>query len=63
MPPMVETVAANPDETATTNSDAQLAVEKFKSAGVQSVIPLVPENAFFPYIGAEKSQKYYPNSS
>ena len=57
---MVETVAANPDQTATTGSDAQLAVEKFKAAGVQSVIPLLPENAFFPYIGAENSQQYFP---
>jgi Periplasmic binding protein len=58
--PMVQTVAASPDQTATTNSDAQLAVEKFKAAGVQSVIPLLPENAFFPYIGAESSQQWYP---
>ena len=58
--PTVETVAANPDETSTTNSDAQLAVERFKAAGVQSVIPLLPENAFFPYVGAETSQQYYP---
>jgi hypothetical protein len=58
--PQVVTVAANPDDTATTNSDAQLAVERLKSAGVQSVIPLVPENAFFPYLGAENSQRYFP---
>jgi Periplasmic binding protein len=58
--PTVETVAGNPDQTATTNSDAQLAVEKFKAAGVQSVIPLLPENAFFPYVGAENAQQYYP---
>ena len=58
--PVVETVAASPDQTATTGSDAQLAVEKFKAAGVQSVIPMLPENAFFPYIGAENSQQYFP---
>src|SRR6202167_327639 len=58
--PMVQTVAASPDQTATTNTDAQLAVEKFKAGGVQSVIPLLPENAFFPYVGAENSQQYYP---
>ncbi len=58
--PMVETVAGNIDETAATNSDAQLAVEKFKAAGVQSVFPMLPENAFFPYVGAENSQQYYP---
>ena len=58
--PIVETVAGSTDQTATTNTDAQLAVEKFKAAGVQSVIPLLRENAFFPYIGAETSQQYYP---
>jgi hypothetical protein len=58
--PLVQTVAGSADQTATTNSNAQLAVEKFKAAGVQSVIPLIPENAFFPYIGAENSQQYYP---
>ena len=58
--PLVQTVAGSATATATTNSDAQLAVEKFKAAGVQSVIPLLPENAFFPYIGAENSQQWYP---
>lgn len=58
--PQVETVAGNPDETATTNSDAQLAVERLKADGVQSVFPLLPENAFFPYVGAETSQQYFP---
>src|SRR5580698_7250192 len=58
--PIVETVAGSTDQTATTNTDAQLAVEKFKAAGVTSVIPLLRENAFFPYIGAETSQEYYP---
>src|SRR3984957_15555237 len=58
--PVVQTVAGSTSQTATTNSDAQLAVEKFKAAGVQSVIPLLRENAFFPYIGAETSQEYYP---
>jgi hypothetical protein len=58
--PVVETVAGSTSQTASTNSDAQLAVEKFKAAGVQSVFPLIPENAFFPYIGAENSQQYFP---
>ncbi len=58
--PTVQTVAGNPDQTATTNSDAQLAVERFKAGGVQSVFPLLPENAFFPYVGAESSQQYFP---
>jgi hypothetical protein len=58
--PQVDTVPGNPDETAATNSAAQLAVERLKAAGVQSVFPLLPENAFFPYIAAETSQQYYP---
>ena len=56
----VATVAGSPNESATTNSDAQLAVERFKAADVQSVIPLLPENAFFPYLSAENSQLYFP---
>jgi hypothetical protein len=58
--PQVQTIAGNPDDSAATNSDSTLAVERFKAEGVQSVIPLLPENAFFPYIGAENSQKYFP---
>jgi hypothetical protein len=58
--PQVDTVAGNPDETSTTNSQAQLAVERLKAAGVQSVFPLLPENAFFPYLAAEASQQYVP---
>jgi hypothetical protein len=58
--PQVATVAGNPDASAQTNSDAQLAVERFKAAGVQSVFPLIPENAFFPYLSAETSQQYFP---
>ena len=58
--PQVYTVAAGLNETASTDSDAQLAVERLKAAGVQSVIPMLPENAFFPYIGAENQQKFFP---
>jgi Periplasmic binding protein len=58
--PQVDTVAGNPDETSATNSQAQLAVERLKSAGVQSVFPLLPENAFFPYLAAEAAQQYVP---
>ncbi len=58
--PVVETIAANPTETATTNTDAPLVVQKFKAAGVDSIIPLVPFNAFFPYVSAEQTQKYFP---
>ena len=58
--PQVYTISADLNETASTDSDAQLAVERLKAAGVQSVIPLLPENAFFPYVGAENAQKYFP---
>jgi hypothetical protein len=58
--PTVVTVAAGIDATASTSSDVTLAVERFKSAGIQSVIPLLPENALFPYLGAENTQGYFP---
>jgi hypothetical protein len=58
--PSVYTISAALGETASTDSDAQLAVERLKAAGVQSVIPMLPENALFPYIGAENSQKFFP---
>jgi hypothetical protein len=58
--PQVETIAADLGETASTDSDATLAVERLKAAGIQSVIPLLPENALTPYISAETSQSYFP---
>jgi hypothetical protein len=58
--PQVVTITADVGETATTDSDATLAVERLKAAGVQSVIPLLPENAFTPYVGAETAQNYFP---
>jgi hypothetical protein len=58
--PVVETIAANPSETAITSSDAPIIVEKLRAAGVTSVIPLMPFNAFTPVLGAETSQKYFP---
>ena len=58
--PQIETVSADLGETASTDSDATLAVERLKAAGINSVIPLLPENAFDPYITAETAQKYFP---
>jgi ABC-type branched-subunit amino acid transport system substrate-binding protein len=58
--PQVVTISADLGETANTDSDATLAVERLKAAGIQSVIPLLPENAFTPYIGAETSQQFFP---
>jgi hypothetical protein len=58
--PQVFTISADLNESASTTSDATLAVERLKAAGVQSVIPLLPANAFEPYLGAETSQQYFP---
>ena len=58
--PVVETMPAQVTEQAEISSDAPLVVERLESAGVQSVIPLIPFNAFFPYLQAETQQKYYP---
>jgi Periplasmic binding protein len=58
--PVVETIAADPSETAATNSDAPLVVEKLKAAGVNSLIPLIPFTAFLPVLSAQNSQQFYP---
>ncbi len=58
--PEVETIPADIGETASTDSDASLAVERFNSSGIKSVIPLLPENAFTPYLAAESAENYYP---
>jgi hypothetical protein len=58
--PIVVTIPAQPSETAATNSAAMLAVERFKGAGVNSLIPLIPFNAFFPVLANETSQNYFP---
>ena len=57
--PLVVTIPAQPSETAATNSSAQLAVERFKGGGVNSLIPLIPFNAFFPVLADETSQDYF----
>ena len=58
--PVVETIPAQPAESAATGSDAPLIVEKLRAAGVDSVIPLMPFNAFLPVLSAETQQKYFP---
>jgi len=58
--PIVETIAADPNATASTNSEAPLVITRLKSDGVTSVIPLVPFNVFFPLLGAETAQQYFP---
>jgi hypothetical protein len=58
--PLVVTIPSEPSESAATSSAAPLAVERFESAGVTSVIPLLPFNAFFPVLAAQTSQDYFP---
>ena len=58
--PVVKVIASNPSDSATTNSQAPLIVQQFRSAGVTSVIPLVAFNAFYPLLQAETSQQYFP---
>jgi hypothetical protein len=59
--PVVQTIAASPDaQSATMQAQAPLIVQQFRQAGVTSVIPLVPANALFPYVGAETDQNYFP---
>jgi hypothetical protein len=59
--PEVATIAASPDAaTASVASDAAIIVQRFRQAGVTSVIPLIPFNVFFPYLQAETQQQWYP---
>jgi len=58
--PIVETLASDPSETATTDTEAPLIVQKLRSAGVTSIIPLVPFNAFYPVLQAQTQQQYFP---
>ncbi len=58
---VVKTIAADPTNTATTDAQAPLAVQQMRSAGVTSIIPLIPFNVFYPVLQAETSQKYFPH--
>ena len=58
--PVVKTIDADPDDTATTDTEAPLVIQQLRSAGVTSVIPLIPFNVFFPVLQAETSQQYFP---
>ena len=58
--PIVETIAANPSDTATTGSEAPLVIQRLAAAHVTSVIPLMPFNVFFPILQAETQQQYFP---
>jgi len=58
--PIVETIAADPADSATTSAQAPEVVQRLRSEGVDSVIPLIPFNAFFPVLAAETQQNYFP---
>jgi hypothetical protein len=58
--PMVETIPSSVSDTAAVDAAAPLVVQRLKSAGVQSVIPLMPFNSFFPYLAQETDQSYFP---
>jgi hypothetical protein len=58
--PVVEEVADEPTESATTGTEAPLGVQKMKAAGVGTVIPLLSFNAFAPILQAETAQSYFP---
>ncbi len=58
--PVVKTIASDPSDTATTDAQAPLVVQQLRTAGVTSVIPLIPFNVFYPVLQAETSQSYYP---
>jgi hypothetical protein len=57
---VVKTIASDPSDTATTDTQAPLVVQQLRSAGVTSVIPLIPFNVFYPVLQAETAQQYYP---
>jgi ABC-type branched-subunit amino acid transport system substrate-binding protein len=58
--PMIETIPAGASDSAATNSAAPLIVQHLQSAGINTVIPLMPFNAMFPYLQAESEEQYYP---
>jgi ABC-type branched-subunit amino acid transport system substrate-binding protein len=58
--PVVVTIAADPSETATTDTEAPLVVQRFRSDGVDTILPIIPFNVFFPLLEAQSAQSYYP---
>ncbi len=58
--PVVQTLPGNPSDSAATGAAAPLVVQRLKAAGVQSLIPLIPFNAFLPELQAQLQQKYFP---
>ena len=57
----VKTIDSDPNDTATTDAQAPLVVQQLRSAGITSVIPLIPFNVFYPVLQAETQQQWYPH--
>jgi hypothetical protein len=58
--PMIETIPAGASDTAATSAAAPLIVQRLQAAGINSVIPLMPFNAMFPFLQAQSQEQYYP---
>jgi hypothetical protein len=58
--PEVQTIAADPSQSAQTSAAAPLVIQKLRSAGVKSVIPLIPFNVFYPLLQGMTEQSYFP---
>jgi hypothetical protein len=58
--PVVETLPSQTTETAATNADAPLVIQKLKAKGVTSLFPLIPFNAFFPLVNDAQQQNFIP---
>ncbi len=58
--PVVIGMPAQTSEQSEITTDAPLVAERLAADGVQSVIPIIPFNSFFPYLQAETSQSYFP---
>ena len=57
---MVETIASDPSETATTDSEAPLVVQQFRSAGVDLGDPAHPLQRLLPGAPGRDRPEYYP---
>jgi branched-chain amino acid transport system substrate-binding protein len=57
---VVQVLPSDPSNSAATNAAAPLVVQRLQSDGVNVVIPLVPFNAYLPYLSKETTQHFFP---
>jgi hypothetical protein len=57
---VVEILPSKTTETAATNAAAPLVAQKLKAAGVETEIPLIPFNSYFPLLNAQTQDSYFP---